>query len=557
LTSESSPLVPPYSLAATLPLLSLPFILFPFPFPLSPSLAPSSRPSRFPFTDPPLPCTYLSYTLKVNSRQSRRHAELPNNPVVHTNIKSTIIKPKKRKSRFDIPNLPSSVLKPIATLPAEEYKKQLKLRNPGDGFLNPVLIKAGRLGTRDVILKQHQSRIRNTGKKRGVKTQTPTVDEIGEPDPIVVSQSTQVPRGEQPGFAVRQMERVRATTARYQKLRPKLPFTSQSPPPHRSTLDGGSNPRGHGYGMRFTARSPPRRHSSVSGPITPETGAETSQPAPRPALDVPGLIAPKVGFGSRYKKRPVGYADDSESTRTSVSHVQSTGNGEGFIRRRPGFQEPPPAEEGVLYGDEQMIDGIGYNGGLGTPTERDSRAGHQPQQQEPLFLEHDEDFDRDHDHDDDRDLESNASRHDPITLPDSTALITPNTGLSGAQLCNNLLQSAVKLPLPLKTAKSRREEKREEMARRIKEREETGTPFGEQGGVRLTDKVHELGPLFDDIEDEDEVEFRPTMSQLKRRKEFGFGSGSNDQASLTWGTQLNNEELDQGQSNLLQQISAD
>lgn len=507
-------------------------------------------------TDLRLPDTYLSYTLKVNSRQSRRHAELPNDPVVHTNIKSTIIKPKKRKSRFDIPNLPSTVLKPIATLPAEEYKKQLKLRNPGDGFLNPVLIKAGRLGTRDVILKQHQSRIRNTGKMRGVKTQTPIVDEMGEPDPIVVSQSTQVPRGDQPGFAVRQMERVRATTARYQKLRPKLPFTSQTPPPHRSTSDGESNPRGYDHGMRFTARSPPRRDPSANGPITPESEAETYQPAPRPALNVPGLIAPKVGFGSRYKKRPVGYADDSESTRTSVSHVQSTGKGEGFIRRRPGFQGPPPAEEGVLYGDEQTVGEFGNNGNSGTPMERDSRAGHH-HEQEPLFLEHDEVVDGDHEHDDDRDLDSNASRHDPITRPDSTALITPNTGLSGAQLCNNLLQSTVKLPLPLKTAKSRREEKREEMARRIKEREETGTPFAEQGGVRLTDKVHELGPLFDDIEDENDIEFRPTMSQLKRRKDFGFGVGSNDQASLTWGTQLNNEELDQGQSNLLQQISAD
>lgn len=382
---------------------------------------------------------------------------------------------------------------------------------------------------------------------------------MGEPDPIVVSQSTQVPRGEQPGFAVRQMERVRATTARYQKLRPKLPFTSQSPPAHRTTSDGDSNPRGYLHGMRFTARSPPRRHSGVSGPITPESGAETCQPAPRPALNVPGLIAPKVGFGSRYKKRPVGYADDSESTRTSISNLQSTGKGEGFIRRRPGFPEPPPVEEGVLYGNEQAAVGeTEDNGGMGVPTNQENRVENQ-YQQEPLFLEHDEDVDRDHDHylDDDRDLDSNASRHDPITLPDSTALITPNTGLSGAQLCNNLLQSAVKLPLPLKTAKSRREEKREVMARRIKEREETGTPFAEQGGVRLTDKVHELGPLFDDIEDEDEMEFRPTMSQLKRRKEFGFGLSSNDQASLTWGTQVDNEELDQGQSNLLQRISAD
>jgi hypothetical protein len=423
--------------------------------------------------------------------------------------------------------------------------------------LNPVLIKAGRLGTRDVILKQHQTRIRNTGKSRGVKTQTPIVDEMGEPDPIVVSQATQDPRGEQPGFAVRQMERVRATTARYQKLRPKLPFTSQSPPPRHTASNENSNPPGygHGYGMRFTAQSPPRRQGLASGPMTPESDAEVYQPAPRPALDVPGLIAPKIGFGSKYKKQPVGFAAGSESTDRSASHEQHVGKVGGFIRRRLGFQEPPSTEGGVLYGDENgTVNGTGNNGGLGTPSRDQGMAEYQDDgaehhhQQEPLFLEHDDDHEDEHD--DDLDLDSNASRHDPI--PDSTALITPATaqGLSGAQLCNNLLQSAANIPVLIKTARSRREEKREEMARRIKEREETGTPFPEKvGGVRLTDKVHETGPLFDEIEDEDgmEVELRPTMSQLKRRKAFGFGLGSSDQASLEYHTQVNHDEIDQGQ----------
>jgi hypothetical protein len=285
--------------------------------------------------------------------------------------------------------------------------------------------------------------------------------------------------------------------------------------------------------------------------MTPETDAEVYQPAPRPALDVPGLIAPKVGFGSKYKKQPVGFAAGSESTDSSASHEQHVGKVGGFIRRRPGFQEPPSTEGGVLYGDENgTVDGTGNNGGLGTLSTNQAMAEvqdnrvEQRHEQEPLFLEHDEDDG----HDDDRDLDSNASRHDPI--PDSTALITPATGLSGAQLCNNLLQSVANLPVPIKTARSRREEKREEMARRIKEREETGTPFLETGGVRLTDKVHELGHLFDEIEDEGEegVEVRPTMSQLKRRKAFRFGLGLNDQASLEYHTQVNHDEVDQGPS---------
>jgi hypothetical protein len=391
------------------------------------------------------------------------------------------------------------------------------------------------LGTRDAIIKQHQVRIRSTG-RRGVKTQTPIVDENGELDPIVVFQ-TQVPRDEQPGFAVRQLERVKASTARYQKLRPKLPFTSNSPPP--------TSPDQHvgGYAMRFTTRSPPRpRRDDRDFEIELEMDDDENTPIARPALDVPGLIAPKVGFGTRYMK--VVNFDTSKIVETP----STVSGGQGFIRRRPGYQWDPSSGE---VRDEPI-----YHNGNDTDREVPMPSSTLPMQmgqyrdesnkdQEPLFLSHD-DLDKDMEIDDDRDLESNTSKHDPPSSPHpkSKTKDDTNTGLSGAQLCNTLLQSAAKLPLPLKrTSKSRKEEKREEMARRITERD-SKTPRPEV--MRLSDKVQGYGPLFDELElDLEEEGIQPTMSQLKRRAEFGFKVGSEEEGMI--GTQVGEEDIEHGQ----------
>lgn len=392
------------------------------------------------------------------------------------------------------------------------------------------------MGTRDAIIKQHQVRIRSTG-RRGVKTQTPIVDENGELDPIVVFH-TQVPRDEQPGFAVRQLERVRATTARYQKLRPKLPFTSTSPPP--------TSPDQHvgGYAMRFTTRSPPRPRRHLNDlEIELEMDDDETTPTARPALDVPGLIAPKVGFGTRYKK-VVNFDNDKP-----VETPSTISAGQGYIRRLPGYVCHPSsggARGGPKYNgddierDEPMPDST-------LPIQMGQYRNESNKDQEPLFLSHD-DFDKDIEMDDDRDLESNTSKHDPPSRPQSKekSKDDTNTGLSGAQLCNNLLQSAARLPIPLKrTSKSRREEKREEMARRITERD-SRTPRLEV--MRLSDKVQGYGPLFDelelDLEEEDGIQ--PTMSQLKRRAEFGFKVGSEEGGMV--GTQVGEEEVEHGQS---------
>jgi hypothetical protein len=462
--------------------------------------------------------------------------------VVHTNIKSRIKHNGKRRSIFDIPNLPPSVLKPIATIPAEEYIKQRKSRIPGDGFLNPVLIKAGRLGTRDAIIKQHQSRIRSTG-RRGVKTQTPIYNDKGDPDPIEVTQTqtqSQVPRDDQPGFAVRQIERAKATTARYEKSRPKLPFTSASPPlPPR--LETNNN----GHRIRFTARSPPRpRHGGYNQEIDMDYDDE-NPPTARPAQDIPGLVTPKVGFGTRYKKRV-----DFDNANPNDTHLPAPQPGQGFIRRRSGLLwEPSSAEvrgEPIYHIEDEMERKEPASSTL--PVGMGQYRNRNEKDQEPLFLPHDE-ADRDVDDTQDQDIESNTSRHDPapaktINNDNSSNLTRNDTGLSGAQLCNTLLQSAVNLPLPLKrTSKSRREEKREEMARRINERDESKTPRPE--GMGLSDKVHGYGPLFDELEleEEQEVGLQPTMSQLRRRREFGLDrtSGSIEQGMIS-NTQIGDNE---------------
>jgi hypothetical protein len=383
-------------------------------------------------------------------------------------------------------------------------------------------------------------RIRSTG-RRGVKTQTPIVDENGEPDPIVVFQ-TQVPRDEQPGFAVRHLERVKATTARYQKLRPKLPFTSNSPP-----LTSSDTSHVGGNAMRFTIRSPPRprRHLNELEIVLEMDDQEENTPTARPALDVPGLIAPKVGFGTRYKK--VVNFDNSKTVETP----STVSGGQGFIRRRPGYLcnassgevrgEPFDHNDNDIEREEQMP--------ASTLTMRMGQYRNENKVQEPLFLSHD-DVDNDMEIDGDRDLESNTSKHDPPSSPHpkEKSENDTNTGLSGAQLCNNLLQSAARLPLPLKrTSKSRREEKREEMARRITERD-SKTPRPEV--MRLSDKVLGYGPLFDELElglEEDGIQ--PTMSQLKRRAEFGFKVGSGEEGMM--GTQIGDEEIENGQSSAL------
>jgi len=391
------------------------------------------------------------------------------------------------------------------------------------------------LGTRDEIIKQHQVRIRSTG-RRGVKTQTPIFDDNGEPDPIEVTQ-TQVPRDEQPGFAVRQLQRVKATTARYQKLRPKLPFTSNSPPP---TFDDTSH-LGE-YAMRFTAKSPPRPRRDIDNfEIELEMDDEENIPTARPALGVPGLIAPKVGFGTRYKKVV------SFNSNKTVEAPSTISGGQGYIRRWKPSSGVDRGEPIYHHENEHEIEEAMPTSTL--PMQMSQYRGESNTDQEPLFLSHD-DLDNHVEMDADRDLESDTSKHPPSSpQPTSKADYDTNTGLSGAQLCNNLLQSAARLPLPLKrVSKSRREEKREEMARRINERD-SKTPRPEV--MRLSDKVQGYGPLFDELELDldEEGEIQPTTSQLKRRAEFGFTVGSGEENMI--GTQVGEEEIEDGQLSAL------
>jgi hypothetical protein len=299
--------------------------------------------------------------------------------------------------------------------------------------------------------------------------------------------------------------------------------------------------------MRFTTKSPPRpRREDRNFEIELEMDdQDENMPTARPALDVPGLIAPKVGFGTRYKK-VVNF-----DTSTIVETPSTVSAGQGFIRRRPGYQWDPSSgevrDEPIDHNDNDT-DGEVPMPSSTLPMRMGQYRDESNKDQEPLFLSHD-DFDKDIEIDDDRDVESNTSKH-PTSSPNlkSKSKDDINTGLSGAQLCNNLLQSAAKLPLPLKrTSKSRREEKREEMARRITERD-SKTPRPEV--MRLSDKVQGYGPLFDELElDLEEEGIQPTMSQLKRRAEFGFKVGSGEEGMI--GTQVGDEEVEHGQSSAL------
>jgi hypothetical protein len=64
--------------------------------------------------------------------------------------------------------------------------------------------------------------------------------------------------------------------------------------------------------------------------------------------------------------------------------------------------------------------------------------------------------------------------------------------------------------------------------------------------MRLSDKVQGYGPLFDELElDLEEEGIQPTMSQLKRRAEFGFKVGSEEEGMI--GTQVGEEDIEHGQ----------
>ena len=289
--------------------------------------------------------------------------------------------------------------------------------------------------------------------------------------------------------------------------------------------------------MRFTAKSPPRPRRDIDNfEIELEMDDEENTPTARPALDVPGLIAPKVGFGTRYKKVVSLSSNKPIETPTTIS------SGQGYIRRWQPSSGVDRGEPIYQNGDEREFEEAMPPSTL--PLQMGRYRDESNRDQEPLFLSHNEP-DRDIEMDDDRDLDSDTSKHSPSSPhPKSEADNDTDSGLSGAQLCNNLLQSAARLPLPLKrTSKSRREEKREEMARRINERD-SKTPRPEV--MRLSDKVQGYGPLFDELELDldEEGEIQPTMSQLKRRVEFGFKVGSGGEDMI--GTQVGEEEIENG-----------
>lgn len=484
--------------------------------------------------------------MNANARQSR-HSIIPayaGRPHLDTKTQTKLKTTRKRRSKYDIPILPVSVLKPIKTVPADEYKRLLKTRVPGDGFINPYLVKAGRIGTRDAILQEqhpHQSRSRATGRSRpqGFIGRYP-LEGQDDTDPVLTPTQdldSRAPSDNKAGFGARQLARVRATTEKFSKLRPKLPFTSRSPP-HLSTGTGTTDDREHHFnGMRFTTKSPPRTSDDRHTPDWQE-GSRQEDDIAQPAPDVPGLIQPAVrlGFAAMINKRKVDFEED---VKTGADRAQIR-PGRGFIRSRPGFHSPHPQEAGWLQsGDQdhrQSPPGfpIANDHFDVSPHHRPShprQQGEQPDQQEPLFLDHSTGMDQEED--EDRDLDSNPSQNDRGAKHHTTSTSDPtaNDGISGARLCDDLLRNSALLNVPIqKPKKTKRDSKREEVARRVQERATTARPemvaSGESEDTQERKVLNEI-PLFEPIEneverDEEEQAHLPTATQLRRRKEFGL-----------------------------------
>jgi hypothetical protein len=139
----------------------------------------------------------------------------------------------------------------------------------------------------------------------------------------------------------------------------------------------------------------------------------------------------------------------------------------------------------------------------------------------------------DQEEDEDRDLDSNPSQNDRGAKHHTTSTSDPtaNDGISGARLCDDLLRKSALLRVPIqKPKKTKRDAKREEMARRVQERATTARPemvtSGESEDTRerkVLNKIPLFEPIEDEVErDEEEEGHLPTATQLRRRKEFGL-----------------------------------
>jgi hypothetical protein len=311
-----------------------------------------------------------------------------------------------------------------------------------------MLLKVGRIGTRDAILEQQahpHSRSHSNGrsKSKGFRDRYPG-EGVDDSDPVIPPTQDDS-RASSAGFAVRQLERVRNTTAKYQKLRPRLPITSRSPPHLFTSTSTERDILAHG--LRYTTRSPPRTGDNDYAPDW-LPGQEISDNTAIPAVDVPGLVQPQVrlGFAARMNKRKVQFEDDDDSAAAKPSLRPGLG-----FRRRHGYHSPAPDDNEWLQHDART------DPDANTTQAQDQQTDRANDPSEPLFLEYDNEMDED----EDRDLDSNPSQQDQeadilVTGVGNRTTSTVVSGVSGAQLCHDLLRSSILLNVPVnKAAKSK------------------------------------------------------------------------------------------------------
>lgn len=418
-----------------------------------------------------------------------------------------------RKRKNELNDLPDYVLKPIQRVPLAEYKKQLRERVAGDGFLNPIFVKSGRLASRNHLLKPQKriKRSQSAGRNNiAFEAQTQIGGDDGEPDPIVPPTQTQRAASNGTiGYGLRvRRERNRRPTTRAARGQ-QLPFTSASPP-----LEDDSGQSRAGI-LPFTSRAPPARFIPLVTPLsTSHDDPEDTVRSPRPAEQVPGLIQPRVGFANRFKRKRSLPQDHIESPdKEEQERTVKPKNQRGYARKVAGYWAPPTTDQGdwVLNGSSPSpptADDI-QESALFLPSDTQfegpltERGEEVKQQRAPLSLPHDDDV-------------GTSPTHQPTVQDTTPTGDQPSNRMSGAQLCHDLLHRVAHRDTPIvPLARSTRGARRHEMAKRVAQKTTHG-PVESGPSHGFTTQAMVETPAKED----DEIVYEPDPSQIRRREEF-------------------------------------
>lgn len=271
-----------------------------------------------------------------NLRENHRTRQLQRHEPTVNRIKPPSRFKTGRKPAFDIPELPSYVLKPIKRVSIEDYKENFASRPDAQKLSD--LIRAGHKAKREVALRAtsrtrgERAVRRSTDAYRTIHPTQTTIEADGVTDSI--QQFTQnSPSGHvSEGFMARHMTRNALPNA---MLRPqRLPFTNQPRPgtiANRRPLIDQPRQEGLTYAPNVDHEGPALR---------PEQSRSVS--VCEPAIDIPALAAPKaVSYAEARRRRQ----DQEEETRRAggravsgrvgyLQHRETLRSGSGSARER-------------------------------------------------------------------------------------------------------------------------------------------------------------------------------------------------------------------------------